>query len=102
MLLQFNTNYVSTRLTPQGSRRPTFIANLGLRREFLQKKVAVVLTVSDLFNSLKESSLLDTPLLKEEITRRRSSRIIYVGLSYSFGQQSKKPKDETLKFDESL
>ncbi len=101
-LLQFNTNYTSTRLTPQGSRRPTFVANLGLRREFLQKKMAVVLTVSDLFNSLKESSLLDTPLLKEEITRRRSSRIVYLGFSYNFGQQSKKPKDETLKFDESI
>lgn len=101
-LLQFNTNYVSTRLTPQGTRRPTFIANLGLRKEFKEKKIAVVVTVSDIFNSLKESSLLDTPLLKEEITRRRSSRIVYLGLSYSFGQQSKKSKDETLKFDESI
>jgi len=101
-LLQFNTNYVSTRLTPQGTRRPTFIANLGLRQEFKEKKIAAVLTISDLFNSLKESSLLDTPLLKEEITRRRSSRIVYLGLSYSFGQQSKKPRDETLKFDESI
>ena len=101
-LLQFNTNYVSTRLTPQGTRRPTFIANLGLRQELKGKKIAVVLTISDLFNSLKESSLLDTPLLKEEITRRRSSRIVYLGLSYSFGQQSKKAKDENLKFDESI
>jgi outer membrane receptor protein involved in Fe transport len=101
-LVQFNTNYASTRLTPQGSRRPTFIANLGLRKEFGQKRTAVVLTVSDLFNTLKESYLLDTPQLKEEITRRRSSRIIYLGLSYNFGQQSKKNKDETLKFDESI
>ena len=101
-LLQFNTNYASTRLTPQGSRRPTFVANLGLRREFRQKKLAVVLTASDLFNSLKESSLLDTPLLQEEITRRRSARIIYLGFSYNFGKPSKKPKDEPLKFDEQI
>jgi outer membrane receptor protein involved in Fe transport len=101
-LLQFNANYASTRLTPQGSRRPTFVANLGLRREFRQKKLAVVLTASDLFNSLKESSLLDTPRLKEEITRRRSARIIYLGFSYNFGKQARKPKDDTLKFDEQI
>jgi outer membrane receptor protein involved in Fe transport len=100
-LLQFNTNYTSTRLTPQGSRRPTYIANLGLRREFMQKRLALVLTISDLFNSLKESTVIDTPLLKEVFTRRRSSRIVYVGFSYSFGQQSQK-KDDILKFDESI
>jgi outer membrane receptor protein involved in Fe transport len=101
-LLQFNTSYASTRLTPQGSRRPTFVANLGLRREFLRQKLALVLTVSDLFNSLKESSLLDTPLLKEEITRRRSARIIYLGFSYNLGRPARKPKDESLKFDEQI
>ena len=100
-LLQFNTNYTSTRLTPQGSRRPTYIANLGLRRDFLQKKLALVVTISDLFNSLKDSTVIDTPLLKEVFTRRRSSRIVYVGFSYSFGQQSKR-KDDALKFDESI
>ncbi len=67
-LLQFNANYASTRLTPQGSRRPTFVANLG----------------------------------KEEITRRRSARIIYLGFSYNFGKQARKPKDDTLKFDEQI
>ena len=101
-LLQLNTNYASARLTPQGSRRPVFVANLGLRQDFLQKKLALVLTVSDLFNSLKESSLLDTPVLHEEITRRRSARITYVGFIYNFGQPAKKSKDDALKFDNQL
>jgi len=101
-LMQFNTNYTSTRLTPQGSRRPTFVANYGLRQEFRQKKLALVLTVSDVFNSLKDATRLDTPLLKEEITRRRSARIIYLGLIYNFGTQAKKPKDDSLKFDNQI
>ena len=100
--LQFNTNYASTRITPQGFRRPTFVANFGVRQDFLQKKLAVVLTVSDLFNSLKESYVLDTPLLKEEVSRRRSSRIVFLGLVYNFGKQSKKSKDDPLKFDNQL
>lgn len=101
-LVQFNTNYASARLTPQGSRLPVSVANLGLRQDFLQKKLAVVLTASDLFNSLKESSRLDTPVLHEEITRRRSARILYVGLIYYFGQPLKKSKDDPLKFDNQL
>jgi outer membrane receptor protein involved in Fe transport len=101
-LVQFNTNYTSTRLTPQGSRRPSFVANAGLRHELGQKKTAVVLTVSDLFNSLKETTVLDTPALRERIVRRRSARIVYLGLVYNFGQAAKKTKDEQLKFDNSL
>ena len=101
-LVQFNANYASARLTPQGSRRPTYVANLGLRQEFKQKKLALIVTVSDLFNTLKESQLLDTPVLHEEITRRRSARITYVGFIYNFGQQSKKSKDDQLKFDNQI
>jgi len=63
---------------------------------------AIVFTASDLFNSLKESVLLDTPLLHEEVTRRRSARIVYLGFLYNFGQPAKKTKDDPLKFDNSL
>lgn len=101
-LMQFNTNYVSRRLTPQGSRRPSFVANVGLRRDFLQKKAAVVLTMSDVFNSMKESTRLDTPALQQEIVRRRSARIVYIGFIYNFGKPAKKSKDEQLKFDNSI
>ncbi len=102
LLLQFNANYVSTRLTPQGSRGPSFYANLGLRRDIWNKKAAVVLTVSDVFNSLKETTVIDTPLLRENIDRRRSSRIVYLGFLYNFGSPPKKSKDDPLKFDNSL
>jgi outer membrane receptor protein involved in Fe transport len=100
--LQFNTNYASARLTAQGSRRPSFVANLGLRHDFAQKKVAVVLTVSDLFNSLKEATSIDTPLLQQEVVRRRSARIVYLGLIYNFGKPTKKSKDDPMKFDNAL
>jgi len=100
--LQLNANYSSARLTPQGERRPTWVANLGLRHDFWRKRAAIVFTASDLFNSLKERVVLDTPLLREELTRRRSARIIYVGLLYNFGQPAKRTKDDPLKFDNSL
>jgi len=58
--------------------------------------------VSDLFNSLKERTVIDTPVLHEDVTRRRSSRIIYAGLIFNFGKAVKKKKDDTLQFDSSL
>ena len=100
--LQVNTNYSSARLTPQGERRPTWVANFGVRQELPARNTALVLTVSDLFNSLKESNVLDTPLLHETVTRRRSARVVYLGFIYSFGAPAKKSKDDPLKFDNSL
>jgi len=99
-LVQFNTSYTSSQLTPQGSRLPSYIANLGLRHEFYQKKLAAVLTISDLFDSFQERGRLDTAGLQGENTRRRSPRTVYAGLTYYFGRQSKDTKDDTLKFED--
>ena len=101
-LVQFNTNYTAKRLTAQGDRLPTFIANVGLRHELANKQTAFVFTVSDLFNSLKERSVINTPILHDEITRRRSARIIYAGFVYNFGKATKKKKDDSLQFDDKL
>ncbi len=101
-LVQFNTNYTAKRLTAQGDRLPTFIANLGLRHDLADKKTSFVLTVSDLFNSLKERTVIDTPALHDDVTRRRSARILFAGLIYNFGQPAKKPKKDDLPFDTSL
>jgi outer membrane receptor protein involved in Fe transport len=99
---QLNSNYTAKRLTPQGYRLPTFVVNLGLRHNFPDKKTAFVFTVSDVFNSLKDRTVIDLPTLHNENTRRRSSRIIYAGVVYSFGRATKKPKDDSMQFDNQL
>lgn len=101
-LVTFNTNYTAKRLTAQGNRLPTFIANLGLRHELADKKTAFVVTLSDLFNSLRERTVINTPTLHDEITRRRSARIIYAGIVYNFGKPAKKKKDDSLQFDDKM
>jgi outer membrane receptor protein involved in Fe transport len=99
-LIQLVVNYSARRLTAQGYRLPTYYANIGLRHEFARPNLAFVLTVSDLFNSLKERTIIDTPALYDDLTRRRSSRIVYAGFYYTFGAAAKKPKE--LDFDSSL
>ncbi len=101
-MMQLNSNYVSEKLTPQGKRLPTFVMNLGFRQELLKKKAAVIFTVSDVFNSLTNNTLIDTPELYQKVIRKRSARMIYVGLSYSFGRQLKKAGETQLKFDNQL
>ena len=101
-MMQITSNYVSEKLTPQGKRLPSFVMNLGLRQEFLKKKASFLFTVSDLFNTLNNNSILDTPELYQKIIRKRSVRMIYAGISYTFGKQNKKSKENMLKFDNQL
>lgn len=95
-LVQLNANYTAKRLTPQGYRYPTAVVNIGVRHNFTDKKTALVATVSDVFNSLKERTLIDTPSLHSENIRRRSSRIVYVGMIYNFGRLVNKAKEELI------
>ena len=101
-MAQLTANYKSSSLTPQGMRLPSYAVNLGLRQELLKKKASLILTVSDVFNSLKQSSVIDTPELYQKTMRKRSARLIYVGFSYAFGNQRKKEKDNAIKYDNQL
>src|SRR5205085_3773115 len=71
-LVQLNTNYTAKRLTPQGYRYPTYLANLGFRHNFRNQRFSAIVSLSDVFASLKERTHIDTPLLRQEIVRRRS------------------------------
>ncbi|MFI5355933.1 MAG: TonB-dependent receptor domain-containing protein [Opitutales bacterium] len=101
-LLQFKSNYTARRLTAQGYRLPTYVANFGLRHEFPHSQTTFFFTVSDLFDSLKERTIIDTPILHDDLTRRRSSRVFYAGFVYGFGQTARKKKDDPLQYDDKL
>lgn len=100
--VQLDSSYSAKRLTAQGFRSPVTVANLGWRHELAAKQHVLSLTVSDILNSLRERTLVDTPLLHEEITRRRNSRVVYLAYGYTFGQSAKKGKKDELQFDNSL
>ena len=99
--VQLDANYSARRLTAQGYRRATGLANLGWRHDFKDRRYALTVTASDLFDSFRERIVIDTPVLHDEITRRRNARIFYAGFIYTFGKPPKKQKDE-LQFDNSI
>jgi hypothetical protein len=97
-----NASFNSRRLTAQGENLPSYVVNAGIRQELLDGKLALVLTVADLFKTLKRTSELSTPLLNQKVINARDSRIVYFGFTYYFGSNGKKSKEETLKFDDGI
>jgi outer membrane receptor protein involved in Fe transport len=99
---QISSNYTSERLTPQGKLLPSFVINTGIKQKLLKKKVALILTVSDVFNSLRSNLIIDTPDLQRHEYRKRSARVVYFGFTYSFGSNGKKEKENSLQFDNKM
>ena len=92
-LLQVSANYNGKRLTPQGYRLPTGFFNAGFRHQ-IRPDLSAVLSVADLLDSQRDRTVIDTPLLQDVITRRRSSRTASLALSWNFGgvKKVKEPK----------
>ena len=82
--VQFSVNAQGKQLTGQGYREPSATANLSLRHT-LTPRLNLVMNVTDLFDSNKISTIIDTPLLRETSVRRVDGRLVYVGLSYRLG-----------------
>ena len=100
-MLQLYGYFRSKRLTAQGSYDASYYTNMGLRQNLFKNKASLVFTVSDVFNTLKSSGLIDTPILYQKWTRKRISQIVYLGFTYRFGK-SEKNKTEDLKYDNSI
>lgn len=83
-LVQVSANYNGRRLTPQGYRLPSFTANIGYRHRF-SNGLSAVLSISDLFDTQRERSIIDTPTLAETSTRRNTHRVVSLALTLPFG-----------------
>ena len=99
---QVTSNFSAERLTPQGKRLPSFVLNTAMKQELYRNKVALIVTVSDVFNTLRNNYILDTPEIYRKEIRKRSARVIYFGFMYTFGNSSKKQKENLIKFDNQI
>lgn len=98
---QLNTNYRSSRITTQGSRKPSFVFSCGIRQGFFDRKISATLTISDVFNTLRREREINTRTLEQKTTYKRQSQIIYLGFKYNFGQHVNKTPDK-IKFDDQI
>lgn len=76
--------------------------NLGMRQDLFGDRFSLVLTVSDIWKTLKRETNLDTPWLIQNTINNRDTQIIYFGITYHFGKPAKKAKDKSLQYDNGL
>ncbi len=98
--LQVNARYRAPHLTPQGNASAHSIVNVGARQELWGNRLSLVLTMSDLFKTMKREYSLATPEFLASSVQQRDSRVIYLGISYHFGSEREKNGENGLKYDE--
>ncbi len=98
-VLQANSYYRSSRLTPQGRYLPSFVLNLGARHYLISDKLSLIMTVSDILKTRRRKIELRTPELNRDIISTRDARLFYAGLVYHFGASAKNNKEKPLEFD---
>ncbi len=99
-LFQLSATYSGKRLTAQGYRLPSFVANIGFKHEMLHLHLTVVVTVADLFNTLRDETILRSATLMDHSVHRRNSRTFSAGIVYAFGNPITK-KTDSLQYDNS-
>jgi hypothetical protein len=100
--IQLNANYRSKHISPQGERRPRYIVNAGYRHEFFGGRLALIATVSDIFNSLKREYLIDTPELHRVVIDSRDNRVFSLSFTFHFGGKGTDKGKDKMEYDESL
>jgi len=101
-MVQLTSIYRSARQTAQGKIYPTFVMNIGARQNLFNNKLSITCTISDLFKTLEQRTLLQGISFKQNSYNRRDARVFYLGLSYRFGNSGKKQQEEKLQFDDNL
>ncbi len=90
--IQLSEAYSGKRLTAQGYVLPVSTTNVGYRHQ-INTKLALVATVSDVFNSQRGKRIFITPTYTGTYERHQFGRLAYIGLAYTFGS-TKKAKDD--------
>jgi outer membrane receptor protein involved in Fe transport len=96
--LQLSVNSNGKRLTSDGYVLPVTTVNAGYRRQ-IRGNLAFVATVSDLFNGQVSRRIFDTPAFSATYVRRQAGRVVFAGLTYTFGG-AKKAKDAAFTYDQ--
>lgn len=81
--LQLDGFYISDQLTPQGKIKHRSSVNAGLSQYFMQRKLRANLSINNIFNTLEETTIIDTPELKIEQIRNRDAQVTWLTLTYN-------------------
>lgn len=84
--MQLSGNYEAPTVTAQGKRLSVYFMDFGMSKDIMKRKATIAFNVSDIFNSRKWRSTVNTPEIQSETMfqwRQRSARITF---TYRFNQ----------------
>jgi outer membrane receptor protein involved in Fe transport len=87
--LQINYFYSGKMVTGQGEIEPMQSMDISLKKDFFNKRLTLGLRLSDVFNTMKFVTKLNDGTLIEDRTRKRDSRVLFLTMSYKFGNEGK-------------
>jgi hypothetical protein len=80
--LQASLFYMGPSVSLQGERKERLFTNFAIKKEFLDRKLSVSLTLKDIFGTAKHEFITDTETLYSIGTFRRDSPVFGINLSY--------------------
>lgn len=92
---QLSARYSSPRVLAQGRTDHSYTVDAGLRKTFLNKKLALTFNVRDIFNSRARRNTSTGDGFWQYQENAWMSRMISLGFSYNFGNQSSAKKNKT-------
>jgi outer membrane receptor protein involved in Fe transport len=81
-------NYEGPRAIAQGTREGVFVANMGIRKDLLEKKATVSFNIQDIFLSRAYKSQLRTDTYSQNSLWQQTNRMINLSFNYRFGKIS--------------
>ncbi len=99
---QVSANYWGPRVIPQGTIKPVFTMNIGLRRNVLNNQGTVSLNVSDLLNTRRFKLETSSDAIVQKREFYRESRIITLSFTYRFRnypEQRERRREDSIEGD---
>jgi outer membrane receptor protein involved in Fe transport len=79
-------NYEGPRAIAQGTREGVFVANMGIRKDLLEKKATISFNVQDIFLSRAYKSQLNTATYSQNSLWQQTNRLVNLTFQYRFGK----------------
>lgn len=83
IILQGDGFYISDQLTAQGEIKSRYSVNAGIAQYLFHRKLKASLSVTNLFDSLKETTIIETETFHQIQIRNRDARVTWLTLSYN-------------------
>jgi len=105
IMFQVSGYYRGPMVTPQGEMKSMYSADIALKKDFLKdNKLSVSFRLSDIFNTQKFVMTASDINFSSEATRKRESRVAYLGVSYKINgglkpKTKKRPMDNNVEDD---